>query len=120
MNPNKESGFYAFLKKNTALLVMLLLGVLLMLLPGRKESGESESLFTEEEARLSETLARMDGVGEAYVLLAENDGRYGGFTGAVIVCHGAANPAVRLRVINAVSAFTGLGSDKILVQKLKQ
>ena len=40
--------------------------------------------------------------------------------GAVIVCDGAERASVRLAVIEAVSALTGLGSDKISVIKMKR
>ncbi len=39
--------------------------------------------------------------------------------GALIVCDGADSALVRLRVTQAVSALTGLGSDKISVMKMK-
>ena len=42
------------------------------------------------------------------------------YLGAVIVCDGADSAAVRLRVVQAVSALTGLGSDKISVIKMKR
>lgn len=41
------------------------------------------------------------------------------YLGAVIVCQGADNPAVKLAVTDAVSRLTGLGSDKISVLKMK-
>lgn len=37
------------------------------------------------------------------------------YKGAVIVCDGASSPEVRLGIIKAVSAYTGLGSDRITV-----
>ena len=39
------------------------------------------------------------------------------YRGALIVCEGGGNDAVRLQVISAVSALTGLGSDRIAVVK---
>lgn len=44
---------------------------------------------------------------------------YPEFKGALIVCDGGDKPAVRLAVIEAVSALTGLGSDKISVFKMR-
>ncbi len=41
------------------------------------------------------------------------------YLGAVIVCQGAENAAVRLAVVEAVSRATGLGADKITVLKMK-
>ena len=37
------------------------------------------------------------------------------FRGALVVCPGGGNAAIRLRIIEAVSALTGLGSDRISV-----
>lgn len=37
------------------------------------------------------------------------------FRGALVVCPGAADPAVRLALTQAVSVLTGLGSDRICV-----
>ena len=41
------------------------------------------------------------------------------FQGALIVCEGGDQPAVQLKVIQAVSALTGLNSDKISICKGK-
>ena len=41
------------------------------------------------------------------------------YLGAIIVCQGGANPAVRLSIVEAVSDVTGLGSDRITVLKMK-
>ena len=37
------------------------------------------------------------------------------FRGALVVCPGGGDPQVRLRLVEAVSALTGLGSDRISV-----
>ena len=41
------------------------------------------------------------------------------YQGALIVCQGADRPSVRLAIVQAVSNVTGLGADKISVQKMK-
>lgn len=41
------------------------------------------------------------------------------YLGAIIVCQGADQPAVKLAILDAVSKITGLGSDKISVVKMK-
>lgn len=41
------------------------------------------------------------------------------YQGALVVCSGGDDPSVRLRVVEAVSALTGLGADKISVCKGK-
>ncbi|MBQ7485081.1 MAG: stage III sporulation protein AG [Oscillospiraceae bacterium] len=44
---------------------------------------------------------------------------YPTYQGAVIVCQGAGSNAVRLALIEAVSALTGLTADKIAIEKWK-
>ncbi len=41
------------------------------------------------------------------------------YLGAIIVCQGAENAAVKLAVVEAVSRITGLGADMISVLKMK-
>ena len=121
MDKRKWETAAAFVKNNLWLLLMLLAGLSLLLLPGGdagKKSGEDGDLATVQEQRLSDILSHMKGVGEAKVLLAEKPGRDQGFSGAVIICSGAEDPGVRLRIVEAVSAFTGLGSNRIVVEKL--
>ncbi|MDO4750220.1 MAG: stage III sporulation protein AG [Eubacteriales bacterium] len=102
-----------------------------------------------EEARLEKALCEIEGAGTVRVLLslqstssrelAENgenevlvvDSKGGGeetvalrycypeYLGAVVVCTGGDRADVRLDVVNAVSAFTGLRADKIQVIKMK-
>ena len=43
--------------------------------------------------------------------------KYPQYRGALVVCEGGGNDTVRLQVIAAVSALTGLGSDRIAVVK---
>jgi stage III sporulation protein AG len=45
---------------------------------------------------------------------------YPEYRGAVIVCEGADSASVRLRITEAVSALTGLGTDKISISKMKE
>ena len=118
------------LTKNKYVWLVLALGLALLLLPGRGAQKEQENamqphssagvgdalpssgipLDTESE-RLAALLGEIDGVGDASVLLSGS--------GAVVVCTGGDSPTARYLVTNAVSAYTGLGSDKITVLKLK-
>ena len=41
------------------------------------------------------------------------------YLGAIVVCQGADQPAVKLAVVDAVSKITGLSTDKISVVKMK-
>ena len=45
---------------------------------------------------------------------------YPQYQGALVVCEGADNAAVRLQLVRAVSGLTGLGTDKIIVTKMNK
>ena len=157
------------LKKYRFAALVALAGVVLMLLPGKKDSmpdaetaeGETVSL-DETERRMAEVLGAMDGVGRVQVMLTLRSGetlslaedssatRGGGghvrqasavlpvnrgsgkqevvvtqrlyptYQGAVVVCQGAGDSRVRLRVMETVAVLTGLSSDKISVVQSKQ
>ena len=109
------------LAKNKYVLLVLCLGLLLMLLPGKRSGSDPEGAGSPldssgipvdtESLRLAELLEQIRGVGNASVLLSGS--------GAVVVCTGADSPEVRLGVTQAVAAYTGLGSDKITILKME-
>lgn len=88
-------------------ILVLFLGLLLLLLP----SGEPEATPMTESDALGLLLSHTEGVGEARVICSE--------CGVVICCEGAADAGVRLNVIRAVRSYTGFGSDKITILKMK-
>lgn len=57
--------------------------------------------------------------GSAYDEAAVSATIYPQFQGALVVSEGAGNAAVKLNLVNAVAALTGLGTDKITVVKMK-
>lgn len=56
--------------------------------------------------------------GSAYDKAAVSAMRYPQFQGALVICEGADDPSVKLDILNAVSALTGLGTDRITVVKM--
>ena len=117
----RKSALSSILQKKSVLIFLLAAGLLLLLWPKSSGSGpaeKNEDVFTNEEKRLCAVLSKIDGVGNVYALLSEEANRRGEYTGAVVVCSGAGSPDTRLRVIQAVSAFTGLGSNRIIVEEL--
>ena len=143
------------LKKYRFAALVALAGVVLMLLPGKKDSmpdaetAEGETFSLEEtERRMAEVLGAMDGVGRVQVMLTLRSGEtlslaedssasqgsggdvrqevvvtqrlYPTYQGAVVVCQGAGDSRVRLRVMETVAVLTGLSSDKISVVQWKQ
>ena len=92
------------LRNSRYVLLVLALGLLLLLLPRSANSASAKAA-----AGAGDPLEAIRGVGAARVLLSRS--------GAVVVCDGASDAQVRLDVTEAVSAYTGLGSDKIRVMQ---
>ena len=76
-------------------------------------SYSGETTAPEDYSRTTETVVGSGGSGEDQVVVTRET--YPQFRGALVVCQGADDPQVKLSVIEAVSALTGLGSDKISV-----
>ena len=121
------------LAKNKYVLLVLALGLTLLLLPrgaartAGAESGSAASAwstgppaekgdvlaasgipYATEAERLGRLLSGVRGVGaDTEVLLSK--------TGAVVVCAGAEDPQARLEITGVITAYTGLGSDRIMI-----
>ena len=127
-------------KKYRLVALVLLLGFVLMLLPGGNDKEETSmqtqtaEVFsledterrmaeksTEESAeegsveRKKETVTVNRGSGYEDVVITQQV--YPAYQGAVVVCQGGDKAAVRLAITEAVAALTGLSSDKISVVK---
>ena len=126
MNTISLTKLGKILARNKYVWLVLLLGLVLLLWPQRTDSsaetagaaaGRGAELSASgipldtESQRLAQLLQEIDGVGEVRCLLSAE--------GAVVVCTGGDDPAAQYLVTNAVSAYTGLGSDKIRVMKMK-
>lgn len=149
---------------------VVLLGVILMLLPGGEKSAEKEERAQGDFDRLAlqsemeEILSGIEGVGKLHLMLTVAGGeekelaqdasreqtqrseaageysekretvvlgsgssaqvvitanRYPAFVGALVVCEGADSASVRLQLIEALQALTGLSSENISIVKGK-
>ena len=86
------------------------------------KSGTERILATDQERsederereERQETVILSTDAGEEVVLIGQN---YPVFQGALIVCQGGDDPQVQLKLITAVSALTGLTSNRITVCK---
>lgn len=67
--------------------------------------------------RTAETVVVSKGSGTQEPVLVEQI--YPDFQGALVICTGGEDAAVRLKLVEAVSALTGLGADKISICKGK-
>lgn len=93
-------------------------------------AGKVRVLLTQSEGAhtVYQTDRGSDGTSADTVLITDSDRAQQGlvsqidppvYLGAVIVCQGGADPAVRLALVEAVSDATGLGADRITVLKMK-
>lgn len=80
----------------------------------RLAEDQDETANQEETSRRTETVTVSRGGSEDVVITQQ---MYPIYQGAVVVCQGADQAAVRLAVTEAVSALTGLSSDRITVVK---
>lgn len=107
-------GVRAWLQKAGTVKYVLIVaaaGLVLLLWPSGSVLSEPDTSSGGEEARLEAVLAQMQGVGQVELLLSEE--------GAVVVCQGAEDAGVCLRVTRAVRCYTGLGADKVQIFKMK-
>lgn len=151
------------IKKYKFALILLGIGIVFMLIPGKKETAAVPSVSDSQEQiqdlgqQLSTILSAIDGAGDVKVLLTLKTGErivyqqdvqsgtsgtqrietviltdanrnesglvsyveFPVYMGAVVVCQGADSAAVRLAIVQAVGTVTGLGADRISVQKMK-
>ena len=103
------AGVRAALEKWKYPLLILAIGLVLMLIP----TGEEKQACPENgpQDALAAILSETQGVGEAHVLISDS--------GVVVACTGASEAKVRLDIIRAVVSYTGFGSDKITILKLR-
>lgn len=77
----------------------------------------AQDVQTEQTKQKKSTVILSQGSGvEQAVVLQQIAPQY---QGALVVCEGGADPEVKLQVLNAVRALTGLNSDKISICKRK-
>ena len=94
----------------TVVLLVAAAGLLLILWPVKGASAAEEG-GEPEEVRIAGVLSDIEGVGDARVLLSEH--------GAVVVCPGADDASVCLRITQAVKCYTGLGADDVRIFRTK-
>lgn len=167
-NWNMPNGaqWRSWLRQYKLVLVLAVVGLVLVAWPTQRtatsgpdtqgQEAEEESFSVEElEQRLAQAISRIQGAGDATVLLSLDQGvervlaedrveeqgekessqeqttvicdgedgeevvlltqYYPSFRGALVVCPGGDDPQVQLAITQAVSALTGLGSDRITI-----
>ena len=89
-------------------ILILALGVILMLAPGK--GSTSAAAPGESGEVLAQILSCSGGVGNVRVIVSDN--------GVVVACQGAENAKTRLEILRAVNSYTGFGSDRITVLRM--
>lgn len=81
------------------------------------QTDDDQTVTADSDSYRSDTVIVTDGDrGQSGLVRKVNPPTY---RGAIVVCQGADRAAVRLAIVEAVSAVTGLGSDRISVLKMK-
>lgn len=154
-------------KKYKYAVLVLIIGLILLLVPGKANQTAGSTTQTQEikteltlEQKLSAILSQVYGAGKVEVILTRaageeviyqtNKDRSVGnsaeqqkdttvtvtdssrnqsglikqinpeqYLGAIVLCQGADEPAIRLVIVEAVSRITGLGANKISVLRMK-
>ena len=101
-----------FMKKIGAGGLAALAAILILCLLLFSEKEENTRIKTEKEMRLERAIEKIEGAGEADVLVMEEGGNV---VGVLIVAEGADDIAVRLRLQTAVQTLLNVDNDKISV-----
>lgn len=96
----------------SALILALILAAALINSFFSEESAYGGELKSAEELQLMRILSRIEGVGDADVMITQDEQ---GVAGVVIVCEGADNIMVRSDVLNAVSTAFNIDKNNIAV-----
>ena len=100
------------------MLILLAALAALLLLPGDRGT------MTGEERRISQALSEMAGAGDVRVTIyySGEEGAFGGgkqCIGAVAVCQGAGDIAVRINIARALETLLGLEAKDVVVLKME-
>ena len=94
--------------------------VMLTLQTGSRTEYQTDTQISDSETQSQEERKTVIlSEGSAYDKAAVSAVQYPRFQGALILCQGADQSTVRLSLVNAVAALTGLGSGQITVIKMK-
>lgn len=112
-----EGRVFSRFRKNgaAALIVVLACCALLYLLPDA--SKQETDTPTPLEARLEEVVSHIEGAGRVRSMIREDES---GIAGVLIVCEGAEDIAVRLRVQTAVCTLLGVENNRISVVEMEK
>jgi hypothetical protein len=116
-----DKGFLKFIKEKrdiTKIAIVLALGLALIFLGNlsKEKTPESEDAGIEE--RLTVLCSGVDGVGDCSVLVYYTPSS-DEVESVIVICEGADDVRVRLRLTEMLSSFFGIGANRIRIEKMK-
>ena len=121
-----DNAFFKYVKnkKETVWIILILLLAVIFIVSGSGENNSDEAGDDSYETRVADICRSIDGVGASRVLIyySEPSSRYGEkkVEGIVVVCEGAGSLDVRRRLTEALSSFFGIGSNRVIIEKMKK
>lgn len=111
-------------KKEALWIPMILIVAVALIIIGTKSKNEETASDTSYETRVADICKSIDGVGKCRVLIyySEPASRYAEqkVEGIVVVCEGAGSVDVRRRLTDALSSFFGIGSNRVIIEKMQK
>ena len=100
-------------KKNLSLVILALaFGILLIFIGSRDEEQAVSAVGMEE--RLATACSEVDGVGECEIMIYYSD-KDGKVESVIVICDGADSVEVRAELTSMISAFFGIGTNRVRI-----
>jgi hypothetical protein len=115
-----DKGFLKFIKEKrdiTKIAIVLTLGLALIFLGNLSKEKTLESEEAGIEERLTVLCSGVDGVGDCSVLVYYTPSDE--VESVIVICEGADDARVRLRLTEMLSSFFGIGANRIRIEKMK-
>lgn len=113
---DKVFSFFKNNKKVIALSFLVILLILILCFFNIKDKNENSVSKSDDEIKLSELLSQVDGVGNADVLIREQNEK---IIGIIVVCEGANDIMVRNNLINLISTAFNVDRNIIAIYLMK-
>ena len=111
-------------KKEIVWIILILLLAVVFIFFGSRGDDVDVGGDDSYETRVADICKSIDGVGASRVLIyySEPSSRYAErkVEGIVVVCEGADSLDVRRRLTETLSAFFGIGSNRVIIEKMKK
>ena len=114
-----DKSFFEYVSKNKKTLIILsAFALLLIILCLAQDNGARVAELPDEEARLSDTVSKVAGVGRCEVMINYDDEDE--VFGVIILCEGAENVSVRERLYDLLTSLYGIGANRISILKIRE